>query len=111
MYFHPHAQHRGYPVVRGEQLLGMLHKHDLQRAPSTAMRCADLLEPLQTEQALLPSDIARSAAGRMAELGVSRLPVVADISSLRPIGILSLRDLLKPSYLALHEETVKERLL
>jgi CBS domain-containing protein len=110
-HFHPHSPHRGYPVVRDERLLGMLHKHDLQYAPTTAMRCADLLQPLQAEQVLLAGDIARTAAGRMAELGVSRLPVVADINSMRTIGILSLRDLLKPSHLALHEETVKERLL
>jgi H+/Cl- antiporter ClcA len=103
-------RHRGYPVVSDGRLLGVLDRRALQNAENSSMRCAGLLEPLKPEQVLLAGASARRVAGKMAEMGVNRLPIVADMNSMRLIGIVSLRDLLKPSGSIFQEETVREKL-
>ncbi|MGO4808966.1 chloride channel protein [Cupriavidus sp. 2MCAB6] len=109
-HFGEHAPHRGYPVVCGGRVVGMLERNALRGREASMQTGRTLMAPLQPHQVLLPAQTARIAAGRMAELGVSRLPVVADPESMRLVGVVSLRDLLRPSGQVLHEETRRERL-
>lgn len=101
------ALHRAYPVVQDGRLLGMLSMERLQGQPAHNV-CADLFSG--APHALLPGASARSAAGKMAQLGVSRLAVVDSEITLKLIGIVTVRDLLQASRKDLHEETVRERL-
>ncbi|MDF3886258.1 chloride channel protein [Cupriavidus basilensis] len=109
-HFGEHAPHRGYPVVCAGRVVGMLERNALRGREASMQTGRALMAPLQPHQVLLPAQTARLAAGRMAELGVSRLPVVADPDSMRLVGVVSLRDLLRPSGQVLHEETRRERL-
>ncbi|MCY0857995.1 chloride channel protein [Cupriavidus sp. D39] len=109
-HFGEQAPHRGYPVVCAERVVGMLERNALRGTEASMEAGRALMAPLQPHQVLLPAQTARIAAGRMAELGVSRLPVVADLDSMRLVGVVSLRDLLGPSGQVLHEETRRERL-
>ncbi|WP_420995474.1 chloride channel protein [Cupriavidus sp. 30B13] len=109
-YFGEDAPHRAYPVVCGGRVAGMLERNALRGREGAPARARELMAPLRPDQVLLPAQTARVAAGRMAEMGVGRLPVVADAASMRLVGVLSLRDLLRPSGQVLHEETQRERL-
>lgn len=102
-------RHRAYPVVRDGRLLGMLDRQDFAEVAGQGRPCADLLPPLDAEMVLLPTDTARTAAGRLSALNVSRLPVVADTQSMRLVGLLALPDLVMPAGRAMHEETHRER--
>ena len=103
---------RAYPVVgAGGRVLGMLDRHAFDGiAPDAPQPCAALLPPIDASRVLLPGETARIAAGRMGDLGVSRLPVVQDAASMRLVGLVSLPDLLSPSHLRWQEETLRERL-
>lgn len=105
-----HDPDRVYPVTREGRVLGVLDCPTLRKHECSAARCVDVLSPLHPERVLLPGATARLAAGRMAQLEASCLPVVADLSSMRLIGTLSLRDLLKPSRSLIEEETFREKL-
>ncbi|NUO88278.1 MAG: CBS domain-containing protein, partial [Cupriavidus sp.] len=72
------------------------------------LRCRDLLGA--PAHVLLPGQTARAAAGSMAALSVARLPVVESVETMRLAGIVSLRDLLRPSGHVFHEESRRERL-
>lgn len=109
-YFHASAQHRAFPVVENDRLLGLLDRHMLNNVEDASANCAQLFSPLRPDQVLVPSLTARAAAGRMAKLEVSRLPVVADTKSMRLVGIVSVRDLLQPSHRYMAEETLREKL-
>ena len=110
-YFGATQRYRAYPVVAGGRLIGMVDRHSFAGVgPGDARRCRDLLPPLDAHSVLLPAETARIAAGRMGELGVSRLPVVEDVASMRLAGLVCLPDLLAPSHLLWQEETLRERL-
>ncbi|MCY1258742.1 Voltage-gated ClC-type chloride channel ClcB [compost metagenome] len=111
-YFGEHAAHRAYPVVAEGRVLGMLERAAIRGLAAgeipPGMRCHDLLSA--PAHVLLPGQSARAAAGRMAALSVARLPVVESAETMRLAGILSLRDLLRPSGSVFHEESRRERL-
>ncbi|AEI76041.1 Cl-channel, voltage gated [Cupriavidus necator N-1] len=111
-YFGEHAAHRAYPVVAEGRVLGMLERAAIRGLAAgeipPGMRCRDLLNA--PAHVLLPGQTARAAAGRMAALSVARLPVVESAETMRLAGILSLRDLLRPSGSVFHEESRRERL-
>lgn len=111
-YFGEHAAHRAYPVVAEGRVLGMLERAAIRGLAAgeipLGMRCRDLLNA--PAHVLLPGQTARAAAGRMAALSVARLPVVESAETMRLAGILSLRDLLRPSGSVFHEESRRERL-
>ncbi|WP_316153269.1 chloride channel protein [Cupriavidus sp. BIC8F] len=111
-YFGEHAAHRAYPVVAEGRVLGMLERAAIRGLAAgeipSGMRCRDLLSA--PAHVLLPGQTARAAAGRMAALSVARLPVVESAETMRLAGILSLRDLLRPSGSVFHEESRRERL-
>lgn len=109
-YFSANAPHRAYPVVKDGRLVGVLDQRLLRAADDDAATCAQLFSSLRPDQVLVPSLTARAAAGRMAKLEVSRLPVVMDTKSMRLVGIVSVRDLLQPSFRHLEEETLREKL-
>jgi len=106
-YYGRQASHRAYPVVQDGRLLGLLTQERLQ-GQAAYKSCAELFS--DAPHALLPGASARSAAGRMAQLGVSRLAVIDSELSMKLIGIVTVRDLLQASRKDLHEETVRERL-
>ncbi|NOV22997.1 CBS domain-containing protein [Cupriavidus necator] len=111
-YFGEHAAHRAYPVVFAGRVLGMLERTAIRALAAgempPGMRCRDLLSA--PAQVLLPGQTARAAAGSMAALSVARLPVVESVETMRLAGIVSLRDLLRPSGSVFHEESRRERL-
>lgn len=109
-YFNEHARHRSFPVVEEGRLLGVLDRRLLNGVTDLSTSCSQLFMPPQPDQVLVPGLTARAAAGRMAKLEVSRLPVVADLKSMQLVGIVSVRDLLKPSYKYVTEETLREKL-
>lgn len=111
-YFGEHAAHRAYPVVAHGRVLGMLERTAIRGLAAGevphGMRCRALLTT--PAHVLLPGQTARAAAGSMAALSVARLPVVESVETMRLVGILSLRDLLRPSGHVYHEESRRERL-
>ncbi|MDQ0141862.1 chloride channel protein [Cupriavidus necator] len=111
-YFGEHAAHRAYPVVSDGRVLGMLERTAIRALAAgevpPGMRCRELLSA--PAQVLLPGQTARAAAGSMAALSVARLPVVDSVETMRLAGIVSLRDLLRPSGSVFHEESRRERL-
>lgn len=111
-HFGEHAAYRAYPVMHGDRVLGMLDRATVRGAAAGAapagLRCRDLL--VAPAQVLVPSQTARSAAGAMAASSVARLPVVESPATMRLVGIVSLRDLLRPSGEVFHEESRRERL-
>jgi CBS domain-containing protein len=109
-HFGAHPQHRGYPVVTGTRVVGMVDVRTMRGYEHDQRHVEALMMPLAPSQVLVPADTARTATGRMADLGVSRLPVVKDRESMTLVGIVSLRDLMQPSVAVLHEETHRERL-
>ncbi|MCO4891678.1 chloride channel protein [Cupriavidus sp. WGtm5] len=111
-YFGEHAAHRAYPVVADGRVLGMLERAAIRGLAAgevpPGLRCRDLLSA--PAHVLLPGQTARAAAGSMAALSVARLPVVESVETMRLAGIVSLRDLLRPSGHVFHEESRRERL-
>ncbi|SPA39573.1 Cl-channel, voltage gated [Cupriavidus taiwanensis] len=111
-YFGEHAAHRAYPVVADGRVLGMLERAAIRGLAAgevpPGLRCRDLLGA--PAHVLLPGQTARAAAGSMAALSVARLPVVESVETMRLAGIVSLRDLLRPSGHVFHEESRRERL-
>lgn len=101
---------QAYPVTSEGRVLGMLDYATLRKHGCSAARCMDVLGPLHPEHVLLPGATARLAAGRMAQLEVGCLPVVKDLASMRLVGTVSLRDLLKPNRSLIEEETFREKL-
>ncbi|WP_454710226.1 chloride channel protein [Cupriavidus nantongensis] len=111
-YFGEHAAHRAYPLVSEGRVLGMLERSAIRALAAgevpPGLRCRDLLSA--PAHVLLPGQTARAAAGSMAALSVARLPVVESTATMRLAGIVSLRDLLRPSGSVFHEESRRERL-
>ncbi|HXH07640.1 MAG TPA: chloride channel protein [Vicinamibacterales bacterium] len=89
-------------VVTGSQIL------ELQRAQPTAA-----IAPLVNRRpvAAHPDEPLRAVAYRMAEHGVSRLPVVERDNPSRLVGLITLRDLLQARVRMLAEERHRERTL
>jgi len=106
-YFGAGQKQRAYPVVAGQQLLGLLDRDGLSTLSpaSLAAAVADLFSQPPSDYAL-PGETCRAVASRMAAHGIERLAVVDAADSRRLVGIVSRSDLLKPSR-QLHEEEVQ----
>lgn len=102
--------YRIWPVTCEGRVLGMLDYPTLCEHESAAACCGEVLGPFRPEHLLLPGATARAAAAHMAQLEVDCLPVVSDLENRRLLGIVTLRDLLKPSRALVEEETLRERL-
>ena len=109
-YYDDYNLDRVYPVTSEGRVLGMVDYPTLRAHRHSLARCADVLAPLLPEHVLLPNATARFAAGRMAQLEVSCLPVVQDLDSMNLIGTVSLRDLLRPNRSFIEEETFREKM-
>ena len=103
-----------YPVVAdGRELVGVITRNRLQRAVGDArergMTLAELAEsrPLTAE----PGEPLRLVVHRMAETGITRMPVVDPEDNGRLVGMISLNDLLRARTRSLEEERRRERVL
>ena len=113
---HPRGQ-RVYPVIDESQcLLGVMTRHDLQRAlpalPSHEhhrIRLADMLakEPVVA----YPDEPLRLVVNRMAATGLTRFPVVKQDGRRELVGLIGLQDLLKARELSVATEHHRERVL
>ncbi len=105
--------HRAYPVQQNGVLLGMLDRAMLQTnamADRLVVPVAELFNALPPPQVALPTETCRQVASRMARYGLERLPVVANASSQRIVGIVSRSDLIKPTLAHFHEDEQREQL-
>ena len=112
---HKHGQ-RLYPVVDGDgHLAGVVTRHDLQRfllehpAGSNGHHLAELVRPNPAKA--YPDEPLRVVVNRMADTGLTRLPVVDRDNPRKLMGIVSLNDLLKAHVRNLEEERHRERVL
>jgi H+/Cl- antiporter ClcA len=118
--------HQGYPVVdRDDRLLGVVTRSNLlehwvseflaRSSDDPAVRSMppiiafDLIE--REPITAYPWESCRSAAERMAQAGVGRLPVVSPDTPYKVIGMLTRSDLLKPRARMAEEEARRERFL
>jgi CBS domain-containing protein len=119
------GKHQGYPVIdRDGSLLGVVTRGDLLEHWMQETRARDqagagdnasiiitfdlLHRPPVT---VFPWETCRTAAERMAEAGMGRLPVVSPSDPRMVIGIITRSDLLKPRARHLEEEVRREQLL
>ena len=86
-------KHRGYPVVDGGELLGMVTTADIQRVPETLRQTTKVGDVMAKKIFDIgPDEEATVAMKKLTELGVRRLPV---IENGRLVGILSREDLVR----------------
>jgi CBS domain-containing protein len=101
---------RLYPVLDEKQrLLGVLTRSDLEEAPEGTTPVLDLVK--RSPIIAYADETLRVVAYRMAETGLTRLPVVDREAPQTVMGILSLRDLLKARSRTLENERRRERVL
>jgi H+/Cl- antiporter ClcA/predicted transcriptional regulator len=116
--------HQAYPVVDGDgRLLGVITRRNLLEdwvaeslnQPDSDGPTKDLIiaydlihrDPIT----ILPWESCRTAAERMAEYGVGRLPVVSPDEPRKVIGMVTRSDLLKPRARSVEEEGKRERFI
>jgi CBS domain-containing protein len=104
-FFGAHQAHRGYPVVDGETLVGLIRRDDFKDATEGHVR--DLLHGVGPVALL--GETCRSVAARMAATGVERLPVIDAQGSHALVGIVSRSDLLDPARDTHEDEMPRER--
>jgi CBS domain-containing protein len=86
-------KHRGYPVVDGEKLLGVVTTADIQRVAESLRQTTTVGDVMAKKIFDIgPDEEATSAMKKLTELGVRRLPV---IENGRLVGILSREDLVR----------------
>lgn len=104
-FFGPRQAHRGYPVVDGAILVGLVRREDL--GDDAQARVGDLLQGVGP--VALSGETCRSVAARMAATGVERLPVVDAEGSHALVGIVSRSDLLGSARGTHEDEIPRER--
>lgn len=117
--------HQAYPVVdKGDRILGVVTRANLMEDWIASALAAGGesarpgLEPIITFDLIhrdpitvYPWESCRTAAERMAENSVGRLPVVAPDNPAKVIGMVTRSDLLKPRAKLVDEELRRERLI
>ena len=113
-YFCNSVKHQGYPVADEQgTLIGVVTRSNLLQQGALeaidALIVADLVEaePIVA----FPDESCRSAAEKMAQSGVGRLPVVSRQGRRRLLGIVTRSDLLKARARVLDEEQRRERFI
>jgi len=111
-----HNSRRGqllYPAVGPDgTLLGVVTRKDLQKFASNERPGAQLAEVIHKDPVVAyPDEPLRVVVYRMAETGLTRFPVIADGTSRKLVGIISLEDLLHARVRNLEEERTRERVL
>ena len=109
--FGPGQAYRAFPVVRGTCLVGVVDRALVEQAFAR-----DPIQPIGEIFAgrppppyALAHESCRVVAERLVTTSLERLPVVADVDSLRLLGIVSRSDLLKPLRSRYEEEVLRER--
>jgi CIC family chloride channel protein len=106
--------HQGYPVLdSAARLVGVVTRSNLIEPSQPEDLGGRTVGQLITQPPVVayPDETCRTAAERMADSGVGRLPVVSREDPRRVIGILTRSDLLKARERYLNEEQHRERLL
>jgi Zn-dependent protease len=84
----PDSNQRVFPVMRGDEFLGLVCLEDLRRVPGPdrdSTRVADVMTPRERLVGLAPADSADEALRRLSSAGVNQLPVLQD-NRLRGFG-------------------------
>ncbi len=124
-YFHSSGlrKHQAYPVVDAAgSLLGVITRTNLledwvsaglaEERDDPAQRLIIAFDLIQREPIVAyPWESCRTAAERMAQFGVGRLPVVDPANPRQMIGMVTRSDLLKPRARTVEEEGRRERFL
>lgn len=87
-------QHKMYPVVEGDRLIGCVTREDVKRVPREeweARLVGEILSPCTRDNTVEPHVDAMDAFARLQRTGSSRLMVVEDG---RLVGVLALKDLM-----------------
>jgi H+/Cl- antiporter ClcA len=109
-YFGDNQAHRAFPVLRDGVVIGVVDRGVLASTPARSSHatlgdvCADL--PLVIA---LPDESCRLVASRLALTRLERVPVVADVQSMRLVGLVARSDLVKPRLAHIEEEEKRER--
>lgn len=104
-----------YPVVDGQhRLIGVVTRSALVNpldgiADGGTSRLSELM--IGDPVVAYPDEPLRVVVHRMAEFGVTRLPVVADVASRRLVGLISLRSVLQARARNLEAERRRERII
>jgi CIC family chloride channel protein len=109
-----HRKHQGYPVVDGSgTLVGMITRANFLEQPvSASIDTLTIAEIMRRDLVVAyPEESCRTAAERMAQFDVGRLPVVAIAEPTRLLGIVTRSDLLKPRERNVRDEQKRERLI
>jgi H+/Cl- antiporter ClcA/predicted transcriptional regulator len=113
-FFGPNQNHRAYPVVRGDRLVGVADREtlisltDAENSVGRDMTIGDALAA-NTPTVALPGETCRLVAARLAVHALQRVPVVVDRESMKLVGIVSRSDLVNPSRTHFEEEHKRER--
>jgi CIC family chloride channel protein len=105
-----HGTQHLYPVMsRNSELAGVVTRKDIQRIQE---RILTLREAMQKKVVTaFPDEPLRLVVYRMAETGLTRMPVVERENPSRLVGMISLTDLLRARTRNLEEERHRERVL
>lgn len=104
------ASHQGFPVVDGQDLVGVVTRRDLLDGSEPEGRL--VRDVLRRGPAVVFADNSlREAADHMVREDIGRLPVVERSRPSRPIGIVTRSDLLRAHQRRLDEESRLERAL
>ncbi|MGV8089648.1 MAG: site-2 protease family protein [Methanothrix sp.] len=86
-------KHRGYPVVSGNEVIGVVTLSDLQRVPQVNHADTRVAEVMTRKLYVIgPSEEASAAMMMMNKMNIRRLPVMSDG---RLVGIVSREDLVR----------------
>lgn len=101
---------RAWPVVRDGAVLGVVDRTALETLRGDgADKTLGALLASRVPDVAMPHETCRQIATRLAIHGLERLPVVADRTTMRLVGIVSRSDLVKLSLTHFEEEHKKER--
>jgi CBS domain-containing protein len=109
-----HRKHQGYPVIdRSGALVGMITRANFLEQPvSASIDSLTIAEIMRRDLVVAyPQESCRTAAERMAQFDVGRLPVVSITEPTRLLGIVTRSDLLKPRERHVRDEQERERLI
>ncbi len=112
---HPQGQ-RLFPVLDGEQqLAGVVPRTTLNKLLAQAKSEDQLLNfaeiAIKSPVVAFPNEPLKNVVNRMAEVNLTRFPVVDQESPRRLLGIVSLDSLLRARIRSLQEERTRERIL
>jgi CBS domain-containing protein len=109
-YFGASQAHRGYPVVSGGALIGLVDRELLSRIePEGLSESVGVLFEGRPPEHAMPGETCRAVASRMAAFGLERLAVVESATSTKVVGIVTRSDLLKVTGEIYDEELRRER--